>query len=95
MRGLEMPYRGGQKFWVYSFEWSNDIVAVMVQLLRAFGEGISSSRDREPAIAAILRATGPDARLVKSRLARLPPPPKQAVPELPHRNSKPRRGAGA
>lgn len=71
------------------------VLGIMVQLLRAFGEGRLSSRDREPAIAAILRAIGLDARLVKSALARLPPAAKRTIPEVQRGSPKPRRGARA
>jgi AcrR family transcriptional regulator len=55
------------------------VLGIMVQLSAAFAAGRLSSRDREPAIAAILRAVGIDARQAKSALARLPPPPDKAA----------------
>ena len=63
----------------------------MLQLLRALGERRLSSRDREAAIGAILRAIGLDARQVKSVLARLPAPQHDALPVEP----KPSRTAAA
>jgi AcrR family transcriptional regulator len=59
------------------------VVGIMNQLLTAFGEGRLSWRDREPAVAAILRAIGVDARQAKSALARLPAPRKSALPAGP------------
>ena len=49
------------------------VVGIMLQLMRALGEGRLSSLDREAAVSAILRAIGLDARQAKSVLARLPP----------------------
>lgn len=64
-RGLP---RGG-----ISPQLSLEIVAgIMLQLLSAIAEGRLTSRDREPAIDAILRAIGLDADQVKSILARVP-----------------------
>jgi AcrR family transcriptional regulator len=64
-RGLP---RGG-----ISPQLSLEIVAgIMLQLLSAIAEGRLTSRDREPAIEAILRAIGLDAGQVKSVLARVP-----------------------
>ena len=57
----------------------------------AFGEGRLSWQDREPAIAAILRAIGLDARQAKSVLARLPFPPEGALPTVPRKSSRPRQ----
>jgi AcrR family transcriptional regulator len=48
------------------------VVGMMLQLLRAFGEGRLSRRHREDAIAAILRAIGLAAEQIKSVIARLP-----------------------
>jgi hypothetical protein len=64
------------------------VVGIMNQLLAAFGEGRLSWRDREPAVAAILRAIGVDARQAKSALARLPPPRKSALPPVPARSPR-------
>ena len=49
------------------------VVGIIIQLLGAFAGGKLSWGDREPAIAAILRAIGVDARQAKSALARLHP----------------------
>jgi AcrR family transcriptional regulator len=62
------------------------VVGIMNQLLTAFGEGRLSWRDREPAVAAILRAIGVDARQAKAALARLPAPRKSALPAGPGRS---------
>ena len=56
------------------------VVGIMIQLLGVFAGGKLSWSDREPAIAAILRAIGVDARQAKSALARLPLPPEGALP---------------
>ena len=56
------------------------VVGIMIQLLGGFAGGKLSWSDREPAIAAILRAIGVDARQAKSALARLPLPPEGALP---------------
>lgn len=66
------------------------VVGIMLQVLNAIAERRLSSRHREGAITAILRAIGLDARQVKSVLARLPAP---AV-TLPGRPVKSRRVAG-
>lgn len=50
------------------------VVGIVLQVLSAIAEGRLSSRHREGAIAAVLRAIGLDARQVKSVLARLPEP---------------------
>ena len=70
------------------------VVGIIIQLLGAFAEGRLSWRDREPAIAAILRAIGVDARQARSALARLPAPPEGALPAVPRKSSSPcqRRG---
>ena len=47
------------------------VLGIMLQLLSAFGEGRLSSRDREGAIGAILRAMGVSGQRVRSTLARL------------------------
>lgn len=61
------------------------IVGILIQLAGAFSEGRLSWRDREPTIAAILRALGADARQVKSALASLPPPPEGTSPPVAQR----------
>ena len=48
------------------------VVGIMLQLLRAVGEGRLPSLDRDAAVSAILRAIGLNARQAKSILARLP-----------------------
>jgi hypothetical protein len=48
------------------------VVGIMLQLMRALGEGRLSSLDRDPAVGAILRAMGLSARQAKLVLARLP-----------------------
>ena len=48
------------------------VVGIMLQVFAAIAEGRLSSRHREGAIAAVLRAIGLDARQVKSVLTRLP-----------------------
>ncbi|TPQ31026.1 TetR/AcrR family transcriptional regulator [Bradyrhizobium guangdongense] len=50
------------------------VVGIQLQVLGAIAEGRLTSRDREGAIAAILRAIDVDARQLKSVLARLPEP---------------------
>ena len=68
------------------------VVGIILQLTRALGEGTLSSRDRNPAIRAILRAIGLDARRAKSVLARLPAPPKGAARAVSRRSkSQPKR----
>ena len=47
------------------------VVGIMLQLMRALGEGRLSSLDRDAAVSAILRAIGLSARQAKSVLARL------------------------
>lgn len=49
------------------------VTGILLQVLSAIAEGRLSSRHREGALAAIMRAIGLDARQVKSVLARLPP----------------------
>ena len=68
------------------------VVGIILQLMRALGQGRLSSRDRNPAIGAILRAIGLDARRTKSVLAHLPPPQKDASRAKPGRStSQPKR----
>jgi AcrR family transcriptional regulator len=74
-----------------SVELNREIaVGIMLQLLRAVGEGRLPSLDPDAAVSAILRAIGLDARQAKSVLARLPAPPDGATPGMP-RPSKSRR----
>jgi len=54
------------------------VVGLMLQALSAFAEKRVSRHDREPTIAALLRALGADGRRIRSTLARLPKP---ALPE--------------
>ncbi|MDE3774788.1 TetR/AcrR family transcriptional regulator [Sinorhizobium meliloti] len=51
------------------------VVGIMLQILRALGEGRLSSIDRDAAISAILRAIGLSAEEAKSVLVRLPATP--------------------
>ena len=68
------------------------VIGVILQLMRALGQGRLSSRDRDPAIGAILRAMGLDARRTKSVLAHLPAPQKDASRTGPGRSkSQPKR----
>ena len=68
------------------------VIGVILQLMRALGQGRLSSRDRDPAIGAILRAIGLDARRTKSVLAHLPAPQKDASRTGPGRSkSQPKR----
>ena len=68
---------------------------IMLRLLGAFAEGKLSSRDRDAAIGAILRAIGLNARQVNAALASLPYPLEGIVPNLSPENSSPRaRSAG-
>jgi AcrR family transcriptional regulator len=59
------------------------VVGIMLQLLRAIGEGRLRSLDREAAVSAILRAIGLNARQAKTVLARLPPLPDGATSVMP------------
>ena len=70
------------------------VVGIMLQVFAAIAEGRLSSRHREGAIAAILRAIGLDARQVKSVLARLPAGRDAARSDLSGKASRPRRRAG-
>jgi AcrR family transcriptional regulator len=70
------------------------VVGIMLQLLRALGEGRLRSLDRGAAVSAILRAIGINARQEKSVLARLPATPDGAKPGIP-RSSKSRRSTAA
>ncbi|SDA94396.1 TetR/AcrR family transcriptional regulator [Sinorhizobium sp. NFACC03] len=56
------------------------VVGIMLQILRAIGEGRLSSIDRDAAISAILRAIGLNAQEAKSVLVRLPATPMQDAP---------------
>jgi AcrR family transcriptional regulator len=55
------------------------VVGIMLQLLGALGENRLTSRDREGAIIAILRAIGLDTSQVKSVVSRLPAPQSDAL----------------
>jgi AcrR family transcriptional regulator len=71
------------------------VVGIMLRLLGAFAEGRLSSRDRDAAIGAILRAIGLNARQVNAALASLPRPHEGVVPNLSPENSRSRaRSAG-
>ncbi|WP_331373401.1 TetR/AcrR family transcriptional regulator [Sinorhizobium chiapasense] len=54
------------------------VVGIMLQILRALGEGRLSSLDRDAVISAILRAIGLSAQQAESVLERLPP---NTIPE--------------
>jgi AcrR family transcriptional regulator len=70
------------------------VAGIIIQLLGAFAEGRLSWRDRDPAIAAILRAIGVDARQARSALALLPPPREAALPAAPRKSSRPHQRPG-
>ncbi len=65
------------------------IAGILLQLADAIGDKRLSWRDRDPSIAAILRALGADARQVKTALASLPAPQEGGVA----RAKPPRRSA--
>ncbi|MDA9505284.1 transcriptional regulator [Bradyrhizobium sp. CCBAU 11386] len=67
------------------------VVGIMLQVFAAIAEGRLSSRHREGAIAAILRAIGLDARQVKSVLTRLPVQADAARSGLPGKAATARR----
>jgi AcrR family transcriptional regulator len=67
------------------------VVGIILQVFAAIAQGRLSLRHREGVIAAILRAIGLDARLVKSVLTRLPVQAVAARSGLPERAAKPRR----
>ena len=70
------------------------VVGIMLQLLRALGEGRLRSLDGEAAVGAILRAIGLNAREAKTVLARLPAAPNGASRDVP-RSSKSQRPTAA
>jgi len=70
------------------------VVGILLQVLSAIAEGRLSSRHREGAIAAILRAIGVEARQLNSALMRLPQP-SEAAPARPARKTGRRRRAAA
>ena len=70
------------------------VIGIMLQLLRAMGEGRLRSLDREAVVNAILRAIGLNAGQAKSVLARLSASPDGAAPGVP-RSSKSRRPTAA
>jgi len=67
------------------------VVGIMLQVFAGISEGRLSSRHREGAIAAILRAIGLDARQVKSVLTRLPAQANAARSGLPGKAGTARR----
>ncbi len=68
------------------------VVGIILQLMRALGSGRLSSQDRNPAISAILRAIGLDARRAGAILTRLPPLQKDGAQAVPRRSkSQPKR----
>lgn len=67
------------------------VVGIMLQVFAGIAEGRLSSRHREGAIAAILRAIGLDARQVKSVLTRLPAQADAARSGLPGKAGTARR----
>ncbi|UWU94844.1 TetR/AcrR family transcriptional regulator [Bradyrhizobium sp. CB1015] len=67
------------------------VVGIMLQVFAGIAEGRLSSRHREGAIAAILRAIGLDARQVKSVLTRLPAQANAARSGLPGKAGTARR----
>lgn len=69
------------------------VVGITLQVLAAIAEGRLSSRHRDEAIAAILRAIGLDARQVKSVLARIPEPADAGRSEASAKRAKARRTA--
>ena len=71
------------------------VVGIMLQLMRALGEGRLSSLDRDAALGAILRAIGLSARQAKSVLARLSEPADGAMPDGPRPPKKSQRPGAA
>ena len=71
------------------------VVGIMLQLMRALGEGRLSSLDRDAALGAILRAIGLSARQAKSVLARLSVPADGAIPDGPPPAKSQRRAGTA
>jgi AcrR family transcriptional regulator len=69
------------------------VVGIMLQLMRALGEGRLSSLDREEAVSAILRAIGLNARQAKSVLAHLPPSADGVMTDGPKPSKSQRRAA--
>ena len=59
------------------------VVGILLQLMRALGEGRLSSFDRDAAVGAILRAIGLSARQTKSVLAHMLAPADGAMPDGP------------
>ena len=72
------------------------VVGLMLQALSAFAEKRVSRDDREPALAALLRALGADGRRIRSTLARLPKPAlmSKAGQPAPRRQGAPETGSG-
>ena len=71
------------------------VVGIMLQLMRALGEGRLSSLDRDAALGAILRAIGLSARQAKSVVARLSAPADGAIPDGPPPAKSQRRAGTA
>ena len=71
------------------------VVGIMLQLMRALGEGRLSSLDRGAAVGAILRAIGLSAGQAKSVLARLLAPADGAMPDGPRPPKSQRPGAAS
>lgn len=68
------------------------VAGIILQLMRALSEGRLSPQDRNPAIGAILRAIGLDARRAGAILTRLPPVQKDGAQAVPRRSkSQPKR----
>ncbi|BCH21569.1 TetR/AcrR family transcriptional regulator [Mesorhizobium sp. L-8-3] len=66
------------------------VIGIMLQLMRAIGEGRLSSLDRDAAVSAVLRAIGLNARQAKSALARVSALAEGAAPNgRAHPNSQP------
>jgi len=72
------------------------VVGLMLQALSAFAERRVSRDDREPTLAALLRALGADGRRIRSTLARLPKPAlmSKAAQPAPRRQGAPETGSG-
>ena len=69
------------------------VVGIMLQIMRALGEGRLSSHDRDAAVSAILRAIGLSARQAKSVLAHLSAPADGAMPAGPQPPKSQRSGS--
>ena len=71
------------------------VVGIMLQVMRALGEGRLSSLDHGAAVGAILRAIGLSSQQAKSVLARLPAPADSAMPDAPRPSKLQRPGAAS